>query len=394
VDLKLTESLKHKELKSEGKQILIKLGFKDEEISVDKKYVVIEYHGQNYKFRPDVYGYKENQEKVVECGNFPRWKHPIYFKRFGEPNVLTLPYPPFYSRYNQRDLDENRLDSRQAKFFMTNSYNKYIYEEFKNDDVFEFQEFNEKNRDIFDCDNHRTFKEINPDYGKKKEDTGKDIWMNFPTSLTTSKDEYKHDIRFGMIYYGNNILAPTFFISGRDGAKKFTDLTDSYHEKIFDILKSMPDGFFIRSGWLFWEKDKMQRPFDKEYNDPIYMMDLTWEDYQDIVLDTENITNSHGLNIGPVLDLAKTFIQNFELTETIRVFKPLYHLLLKPKFKADEIYEDIKKIDSWSWYLEEGNYNDLYEEYNETSENAINKEKFRKACFTLKKSSDYKESIK
>ena len=141
--------------------------------------------------------------------------------------------------------------------------------------------------------------------------------MNFPTSLTISKDEYKHDIRFGMIYYGKNVLAPTFFISGKDGAKKFLSFTDQYQDQIFEILKKMPEGFFIRSGFLFWEEGNMQRPFDKEYNNPIPMSDLTREDYEDILRDIRNLTESKGMNVGPVLDLAKTFVQDFELTDAI-----------------------------------------------------------------------------
>ena len=386
------ESLFHKKLKSDGKLILLNEGFKENEILVDKKTIVIPYYGYNYKFRIDVYASNNIKEKAIECGNFPKWKHPIYFYKFGKDNVQHLPYPLFYKRYNKEDLEKNQLDEKQAKFFLVTSYNKFVYNEFKNDDIFDFQEFKEETREIFDVDNHKNFLEINPDFGNKKETKGKTVWMNFPTSLTLSKQEFKNDLRFGMIYYGNDIIAPTIYLSGKKAARTFLELSDDYHNQVFENLRNLPEGFFIRSGWLFW-KDKPKMPFDKEYNDTIPCFELTREDYNEIIEDLTNLTYGIGLKCGPALDLAKIFVHNYELTEVIKAIKPLYKLLLNPKFKVGDIAENIKKLKNWPWYIDEKNYKALYSDYLEKYGNETPYEKFRNACSSLKKSQEYLDYI-
>ncbi|MBI5872026.1 hypothetical protein HZB88_02985 [archaeon] len=83
----MPESLMHQKLKQEAVQLILSKGYNKEKILIDKKYVEIPYHGQKYKFRVDVYA-SNGHQIAIECGNFPKWKHPIYESLFGKEYVI------------------------------------------------------------------------------------------------------------------------------------------------------------------------------------------------------------------------------------------------------------------------------------------------------------------
>lgn len=390
----MVESINHQKLKLQGKQILLSKGYPEEKILVDKKYLEIEYYGQIYKFRVDVYA-SNGEEFAIECGNFPKWKKPIYEKHFGKEYVIHIPYPKNYGKYTLEELKSGQLSKSQGTKFLIDTYKKYIYEYFEEDSIFDFQEFNETTRELFDVDNHRTYREINPDYSEQDELKGRDVWMNFPDSDTISKSEYKDRIHWGMIYYTKNKVAITMIFSGKPACEKFLSLTDDTHKRIFDALKILPPKFFIRDGFSFWDKTHMP-PLDKEWNNPIPCHELTWEQYQEILENLENliIMQKKGHKMGPVLDLAKVFCEDKEVFEHIEEFRDLYSLLLKSETKADVIANNIKKMESWEWYISRtSEWEDLFGDYVDGF-GEIEEEIFKKACRKLRHDPDFRDWMK
>lgn len=380
----MPESIEHQKLKQEAVQTLISKGFEKDKILIDKRWIEVNYHGHNYKFRVDVYA-TNDEEIAVECGNFPKWKQPIYEQYFGKEFVIHLPYPPQYGKYLMKDVEEGRLDKKQATQFLIDSYKKYIYDVFKDDPIFDFQEFNEENRGIFNVDSHRTYRELNADYSTKPEELGRNIWMNFPDSGTLSKEEYGHNIHWGMIYYTKNKFGVTIFFSGRETCEKFLSFSENTHKKIYNALINLPPNFFIRDGNSFWEKTT-RPPLDKEYNDPIPCHELSWEDYQNILNNLDNLIElqKNGNKVGPVIDLAKVFCTDDELPIIIEEFKELYSILLKSETKIDVIAENIKELDSWEWYVSQmKEWDDFYKDYIKNFDE-ISLADFKKACRKLR----------
>jgi hypothetical protein len=391
----MPESLSHQKLKLEGKQLLLSKGYSEDKILVDKKYIEVEWAGQKYKFRIDVYA-SNSSEIALECGNFPKWKKPIYEQYFGKEHVIHFPYPKNYGKYLISDIQAGQLNKMQATQFLIDSYKKYIFQSFKEDPIFDFQEFKEETRNTFDVDNHRTYLEINPDYSDKEETRGRDVWMNFPNAMTLSKSEYKDVIHWGMVYYTKNKVGVVTMLSGKSACEKFLNLSKSTHKKIFDVLKILPPNFFIRDGYSFWDKFH-QPPLDKAWNTPVPCHELTWEDYEKILENLENLIRLQktGHKVGPILDLAKVFCEDSELPAIIEEFRELYSILLKPETKYDVIAENIKKMESWEWYVERRmEWGELHESYRKKFGDDVLVEDFKKACKKLRFDPDFVEYIK
>jgi hypothetical protein len=390
----MPESLTHQRLKLEAKQILLSKGYEENKILIDKKWIYSELNGLKLRFRVDVYA-SNGKEIAVECGNFPIWKQPYYEKCFSKENIIHLPYPPYFGRYCKKDLEEDILTPQQQKQFLVDTYKNQIYSAFKEDPIFDFLEFNDITRGLFDIDNHRTYREINPDYGKLKEAKGKNIWMNFPSSSTISKEEYKKEIHWGMLTYGK-MLAVTIIFSGREACEKFLSLSEKTHSRIFETLHKLPHSFHIRDGNSFWV-DNHRPPLDKEWNDPIHCDELTREEYDEILNNLENLIymQKKGYRVGPVLDLAKGFFEDFEIPEAVASLRDLYSLLLKPETKIDIIASKIKKIDDWLWYIEQTNqWKDLHQIYESEMNEEIDMTEFRRACKKLRSDPEYEKYIK
>ncbi|MCX6707264.1 MAG: hypothetical protein NT001_03940 [Candidatus Woesearchaeota archaeon] len=380
----MSESFTHQKLKIEAKQLLLQKGYSEDNILVDKKYIEISYYGFPYKFRIDVYGANGHQI-AIECGNFPKWKHPIYEQYFGKEFVIHIPYEKNYGKYLLTDLKNGQLTKAQGTQFLMNTYKKHIYDYFKDDPIFDFQEFNDTNRNIFDIDGHRAYREINPDYIDEEEVKGRDVWMNFPDSNTLSKAEYKDKIHWGMIYYTKNKVAVTIIFSGRSACEKFLGLSDETHKKIFEALKVLPPKFKIRDGNSFWDKTNMP-PLDKVWNNPIPCHELTWEQYKEICENLDNLIRLQkaGHKVGPVLDLAKVFCQDNELPEVIEEFRELYKILLKSESEIDIIAKNIKTMDDWKWYISQSNeWNDIFDDYCDKF-GELSLYDFKKACRKLR----------
>ncbi len=387
----MVESFLHKELKMQGKQLLLKKGFVKNQIEVDTHWFSEELNGQEFKFRVDVYG-GNGKKMAVECGNFPRWKHAYYEKFFGRENVIHLAYPKTYGKYLAVDINENSLNPSQAKQFLIDTYKKYVYEEFKNDEVYSFLELKNDNEDLFDL-NHNTYQEINPDWGNQEKVEGHKIWMNFPTEMTLSKKEFREEIHIGMIYHAKDIFILVILFSGKEPCKKFLKLSKQHHEKIFQELKRLPSGFKTRKGFSFWEKNHPP-PLDKEWDNPIACHDLTKEDYEEILEDQGNLVNMGFLKRGPALDLVKIYINKEEIPETLEKLKPLYKLLIKPQSIVDDLAIKIKNSGlNWKWRIEERQTKELYLNYIEENGN-IEESNFRKACKILKKDPEFLEYIR
>lgn len=388
----MTETLMHQQLKLEAKQILLSKGYEENKIIIDKKWIRVELNGQEFPFRVDVYA-SNGTEFAVECGNFPRWKYPFYEKYFGKENILHIPYPLIFGRYTKKEIEKDSLTPQQQKQFLIDTYKNQIYSAFKDDHIFDFQEFNDTTRDIFDIDNHRKYKEINPDYGSLKEAQGKTVWMNFPSSKTISKEEYKKEIHWGMIYYGKNVVAITIIFSGKEACKKFLSLSDSTHDKIFNALKKLP-GFHIRDGNSFW-KNSSRPPLDKEWNNPIPCDELSKEEYDGIRDNLDNLLRMQEMKfkIGPVLDLAKGFFEDYEVPEAISSLRELYSILLQPETKIDTIAAKIKEIRKWAWYIEQRKWTDLHTEYQSKFNETIDIKEFKRACNKLRYDPEYSEYV-
>ncbi|MBI2005489.1 MAG: hypothetical protein HYS80_01880 [Candidatus Aenigmarchaeota archaeon] len=388
----MPESISHQNLKVQGKQLLLSMGFSENNILIDKKTFEEKANEHFQRFRIDVYA-SNGKEVAVECGNFPRWKTIFYYKRFGKENVIHIPYPPFFGRYTKKDIEDDELTQQQQKQFLADVYIDQIFNQFKNDPIFDFQEFNASTRNLFDIDNHREYREINPDHGKQKETKGKTIWMNFPSSETLSKEEYKRKLHWGMLYYGKGILAITVIFGGKDPCEEFLGLSSVTHKRVFESLKRLPARFFIRDGFSFWEKVAVP-PLNKEWNNPIRCQDLTWEDYEDILSNLENLIDmqEHGFKVGPCLDLAKGFFEEYEVMEAVSSLRDLYSLLLRPHTRIDEIADKIKEIMNWKWYIEQpSRFSKLYDLF--TSKFAINVDlnDFKKACRKLRSDPEFEK---
>tara|TARA_Y100000310_G_C20573712_1_gene759373 strand:+ start:19 stop:1194 length:1176 start_codon:yes stop_codon:yes gene_type:complete len=389
----MVESLAHQNLKLQAKQLLISRGYVEEKIIVDKKYIQVTSHDQEHKFRVDVYA-SNGSEFAVECGNFPRWKRPLYEIYFGKEHVLHIPYPKSYSKYNLQDLKEGVLTKSQGTQFLINTYKKYIYDYFKDDPFYDFQEFTEETRDNFDIDNHRSYKEINPEYSDEEEVRGMDVWMNFPDSKTLFKSEYKDKLHWGMIYYTKNKVAVSVLFSGRKPCEQFLDLSEETHKRIFSALKNLNSKFFIMDGNSMWEKSSLP-PLDKIRNDPIKCHELDWETYQKILENLDNLIRLQkaGQKVGPVLDLVKVFCTDEELPEIIEDLREIYEILLKSESKIDVISENIKKIEDWEWYISQTKeWNDLWSDYVDKFTDVQLKE-FKRACRKLRSDPEYKSYI-
>lgn len=388
----MPESITHQTLKLQARQLLVSKGFSEDKIIIDKKWFEEKVNEHFQRFRVDVYA-SNGHEIVVECGNFPSWKTPYYFKHFGKENVIHLPYPPFFGRYTTKDVEQDTLTPLQQTQYLIDTYTSQIYNEFKDDPVFDFQEFTWGTKEIFDVENHRTYREINPDYGKKDEAKGKTIWMNFPSSKTLSKEEYKREIHWGMLYYGNNIFAITIIFSGREPCERFLSISDNTKVKIFEALKNLPKRFFIRDGFLFWNKSSLP-PLDKEWNNPRTCQDLTWEYFEKILNNLENLIDmqKHGHKVGPCLDLAKGFFEPSEIPEAISSLRELYSLLLIPETIVDEIAERIKQLNNWVWYIEQpSRYVDLYKIYLNRFDDKLDAKEFKKACKKLRSDPEFEK---
>jgi len=391
----MVESLEHKKLKQKAVSLLIDKGYEEDKILIDKKWVNIEYHGHFYKFRIDVFA-SNSHEFAIECGNFPKWKHPIYEQQFGREYVLHIPHSVNFGKYKISDVEEGLLNKQQAKQFLLDTYLDQVYKPFKEDPIFDFQEFTETSRGIFDIDNHRTFKEVNPDYGDKNEVIGKDIWMNFPDSSTISKSEYRKNIHWGMIYYFKDIISIVIFFSGVEPCQKFLDLSPEVHSKIVDALKKLPGDFFVRDGFSFWDKNPVQ-PLDKEWNVPIPCDQLDIEQYEDVLENLKNLIElqkNHN-KVGPVLNLCKVFCHANEISEYIEEFRELYSILLKPNTVYDTISRNIKEMVSWEYYISNSREWDfLCKEYEEKYNNQVEPQTFKKACKKLRYDPDFIKYMK
>ncbi|MBI5872025.1 hypothetical protein HZB88_02980 [archaeon] len=207
-------------------------------------------------------------------------------------------------------------------------------------------------RELFDIDNLRGYRELNPDYSNKKEAEGRKTWMNFPDSSTISKEEFKNKIHGRMLYYPNNKFAITMIFSGKEACLEFLGRSNNMHENIDTCLSKLPHKFFIRDGNSFWDKSS-QPPLDKEWNNPIPCDELSWEQYNEILNNLDNLIfmQKNGFKVGPVLDLAKAYCTYEEIPAVIDELRELYSLLLKPETKVDEISHEIKKLNSWEWYI-------------------------------------------
>lgn len=380
----MTEKLMHLKLKQEAVQLLISKGYSKENIIVDKKYINIDYFGGKQSFRVDVYG-SNGSIFAVECGNFPKWKRPLYEQYFGKENIIHLPYPPGYGK--SLITTNNELNPVSAKQFLIKTYTDQIYSIFKNDLIFDFQEFTEVSKELFDIDNHHTYREINPDYSLASETDGRKIWMNFPDSQTISKEEFKHKLHWGMIYYPGNKLGITMIFSGRDACEQFLDLSLETHRKIQFALQKLPPKFKTRDGNSFWKKSS-RPPLDKEWNNPIPCNELSWEDYEEILNNLANIIylQKKGFKVGPVLDLVKIICDYSEVAEAIDCLKELYTILLKPETKTDRICDNIKGIDSWDWYIDNSReWGSLHQEYSQKYGQIVSDDEFKKACRYLRK---------
>jgi hypothetical protein len=234
----VTESIDHQQLKLKAKQRLLEQGFSEDKIIVDKQRITVNLYGQEQNFRVDVFA--SNGHKVaIGCGNFPKWKRPFYEKYFGKDHVIHMPYPPGHGKHIIRDLEANALKGVAAKQFMIQTYEKYIYRQFKNDPIFNFQELTEENKELFDCDNHRTFREINPDYHDKPETKGRTIWMNFPDEQIISKKQFKDGIHWGMIYITKRQFMLTFFfLVGENLAKHSWTCLTQFMKKFITRLSN------------------------------------------------------------------------------------------------------------------------------------------------------------
>ena len=141
------------------------------------------------------------------------------------------------------------------------------------------------------------------------ETNGRATWMNFPDSDTISKEEYKHKIHWGMLYYlTDKPLGVTIIFSGKDACNSFLGFHQDFHEKIYNELVKLPTNFFIKDGNSFWDNSSMP-PLDKEWNDPIPCNELSFELYNEILENLRNLIDlqKKRVKVGPVLDLAKTF---------------------------------------------------------------------------------------
>jgi len=390
----MTESSKHQELKVIARKELLVLGFEESKILVDSKYITINYHGYDYRFRPDVYA--SNGKKVaVECGNFPKWKRPIYYSYFGEENVKHIPYPPFYGRYTKKDLETDMLTIPEQKQFLVDSYNKQIYATFKDDAIFDLQEFNETNQRLFNLDGHHSHLEINPDYGSKDRVMSKTVWMNFPSSKTLSKTEYENNIHWGALYYSKSVIALTIIFTGKPACEKFLGLSTSTHKRILECLNRLSEKWFTRDGYGFWDKTPMP-PLDREYNNPIPCNTLTEEDYDEIL---ENLSNlmymqKNNFKVSPFLDLAKGYFEDYELPEAIAELKELYKILLKPESKIDAIAKNIKKLNQWEWFIQNYKEWDLfYKVYTKENSEQVTIQDFKKSCKYLRDDPDYHKYV-
>ncbi len=383
----MVESTRHHLLKAQAKAMLLAKGYREEDIIIDKKWIEVEFYGTLKRFRVDVYG-KNGHEIAVECGNFPIIKRPLYKKYFGEEHVLHLPYPKGFGK--TKLIGGEQRTKKDATDFLIRAYQMYVFEAFKGDPVFDFAEFKEETRSLFDCDDHRTFRELNPDWSDAAEEKGRDVWMNFPDSKIISKQEYKNKIHWGMIHYGNNTVAVTVMFGGSKPCKEFLKLSEDTHRTIFEELKKLPENFRIRDGISFWEKSSLP-PLDKEWNDPIPCTELTWEDYESI---RENLelcitAQENGLKVGPVLDLVKVFCQIDELPDIIDQLKGVYKILLRSETTVDVIARDIKKLPDWAWYvLEKSQQNSLKKEYEKTFGSCQDTD-FRAALRKLRFDSDF-----
>ncbi len=384
----MPESLSHKDLKSKARQILLSEGFPESKIQIDTYWFTEEISEIKISFRVDVFA-KNGSDQVFECGNFPIWKRPYYDKHFGKENIRHLPYPKNYGRHLVKDIEEDKLDSNQAKQFLIDTYKKYIYEEFKNDETYNFLELREDNENLFDLGPHGKYREINPDYGEKEEVIGHKIWMNLPTERTITKDDFRHEIHVGFIYHEKDMFEIVILFTGKEACRKFLNLSKQHHEKVFEELKKLPPGFRIREGFSFWEKSHAP-PFDKEWNNPIECYELTKEDYEEILQDQENLMNMGPFKKGPTLDLVKIYVNREDIPEALEKLKPLYNLLIKPHTKIDEIVLEIKELEKdWKWYLNERRLTDLYKNFIEDSDRKIEESEFRKAVKILKKDPEF-----
>jgi hypothetical protein len=378
----------HHVLKAQAIQILIDKGYSEDKIIVDRKEIFIDYFGKKKKFRVDVYAYN-GHEYAIECGNFPSWKRPLYERYFGQDFVKHLPYPPGYGKRYFLDFEKELLKKEDAKNFLIRTYNRYIFSEFKNDPVFDFQEFTEANRETFQLDGHRKITEINPDYTEKKEAIGRDVWMNFPDSHTISKAEYEKKIHWGMIYLYKNWVAITVLFTNKQSCKDFLSLSDEMQHRIFASLKKLPTNFIIRDGKSYWDKSP-KPPLNREWNDPIPCSELTWEEYEEILGNLDVLQDApREWKIGPSLELVRVKCQDSEITEVIESFKEIYSLLLRPETKIDKIVEKIKEIPDWEWAISEASQRKwLHELYVKRFGN-VEKIDFMKACSKLRTDADY-----
>ena len=147
--------------------------------------------------------------------------------------------------------------------------------------MFDFLPFTEETREKFDIDNHHAILQVNPDYSNKKELRGRDIWMNFPDSSTISKAEFMNVIHWGMVYITKRTVELSILFSSKNACRKFLDLSNEAHTKIYTALTNLPPNFRIVDGFSFWDKTP-RPPNDKEWNDPIPCHELSWEEYEEI----------------------------------------------------------------------------------------------------------------
>jgi hypothetical protein len=340
------ESLAHKQLKKQAKELLKKLGFSDSEIF--EEYPI---KGFPRDFIIDVAGISLTKRAAVECGQLDRLKEAVLRGQIGEldkpfDEVIHLPYPD--NILSSEFYDESSTNLSEQKRYLISAYNEEVYEKLKDDADFKFKKCQGPDDANFQIGRFTP-------------------WMVMPTATGTLGKQLMYEVNFVMFLeekdFGINVNAGTNKAIGQ--FIKQMILKDN-QQRLLELFRRLPDNCFIQPGYKFKDAKHRAPPYPRNWEDtkPYLCNKLTVEQLEDIINYLEfYLMNGSKFEQYPVIEITRfERLRKEDLSTAFKLLKQVYVLL----FSLDTIdlryAKEISSMPDFGWDLDMRDYNKILEE--------------------------------
>lgn len=361
----MTESLAHKELKKKAIEQLKHRGFSADQIN-EEQWVNFEWEGKKRRYRVDVLGDNGEKKVIFQVGNHSAFQIDLLKKYF---ETIYISYPAF-NPYPKIKEDKETLQEKKEDLFRT--YNK-IAEHFKNDEVFDFIEYNNKTSDTFKI--------------------GKDgAWLLIPTAETATRHELMNNVNMMLSYRGDDTYEVAINTETNSAVKLFLEIIPEDKEKYVKAVNLLPSGYFIQDGYKYLPKGMHHaKRWPRNWDDvpPYDAKKFSTEDLKDIEMRLEFWLELKEKK-SPVFRILAIPVKKEELLRVFQQMRPIYKILKTMKSFTKSIIEKLKSLSKWEWHIHENEYEDLYELYcDKYPDDKIAYLEFKKVARSLKKDEEY-----